>query len=82
MGLGDGKLLAMLGMWLGWQGVVVTLFVACAVGVLGSGIGLWMQRVQLGRPIPFGPYLAIGGVVAALSGERLIQWYLQAVGLG
>ncbi|MDX2273133.1 MAG: prepilin peptidase [Cyanobacteriota bacterium] len=81
MGLGDGKLLAMVGMWLGWPGVVVTLLVGCLVGTLGGAIGMAMQRVQWGRPIPFGPYLAIGGAVAALVGQPLIGLYLRISGL-
>jgi leader peptidase (prepilin peptidase)/N-methyltransferase len=75
MGLGDGKLLAMIGMWLGWQGVVLTIFFSSVVGTLGSGIGLLLRRVQWGKAIPFGPYLAIGGGVAALFGSQILRWY-------
>jgi leader peptidase (prepilin peptidase)/N-methyltransferase len=81
MGLGDGKLLAMIGMWIGWQGVILTIFLASFLGTLGSGIGLALKQVQLGRPIPFGPYLAMGAAVAALVGSKLIQGYLDWSGL-
>lgn len=81
MGLGDGKLMALIGMWLGWPGVLVTLFLASGVGVIGSGIGMVLRRVRFGRPIPFGPYIAIGGALAALAGPQIISSYLQYFGL-
>lgn len=82
MGLGDGKLLALIGMWLGWQGSLLTLLLGSAVGALVGLVGLRLRRVQWGRPIPFGPYLAIGGGLAALWGDPLLQGYLHVVGLG
>ncbi len=80
MGLGDGKLLAMIGMWLGWQGMVITLLAGTLVGLVGSLIGLALQKVQMGRAIPFGPYLSIGGVIAVWMGPQLIDWYLGLAG--
>ncbi|MEN9203513.1 MAG: prepilin peptidase [Thermostichus sp. DG_1_6_bins_120] len=78
MGLGDGKLLALIGMWLGWTGVVVSLIAGCLLGLLGS-VGLGQAR--FGKPIPFGPYLAMGAVVAALAGPQLVEGYLRWSGL-
>src|SRR5581483_7350156 len=76
MGGGDMKLGAMLGAFLGWQLTLVALFLAviaggaAAVGILTSG--------RLGRkdPIPFGPFLALGGTAALLWGRRLLAWYV------
>lgn len=78
MGAGDAKLAAMIGAWLGWQQVLVASFVACAIGAfIGGGaiaIGLMSRR----QPMPFGPYLALGGMIAALWGQTLIDWYQQS----
>jgi leader peptidase (prepilin peptidase)/N-methyltransferase len=75
MGGGDMKLAAMLGAFLGWQLTLVALFLAvvaggaAAVGILASG------RKGRKDPIPFGPFLAVGGAVALLWGPRLLTWY-------
>ncbi len=76
MGYGDFKLLAAIGAWLGWQMLPVTLLLS---SVVGAAIGIAMivfvkhdRRV----PIPFGPYLAGGGLVALFFGADLTQAYL------
>lgn len=77
MGLGDVKLLAMIGAFLGWKAVLVTIFIG-ALG--GSLIGLILMGLHLkrrGDPIPFGPFLALGAVVALLAGPELVTWYLR-----
>ena len=78
MGGGDVKLALMLGLFLG-RAVVPALFVAF---IAGSIIGLAIiARVGLekGRKtgIPFGPYLALGGVVGILAGHAIVDWYLR-----
>lgn len=76
MGGGDGKLAALLGTWLGWQGVLLCSFLACAMGAFigGGAIALgWLRRQT---PIPFGPYLALGGLMTVFWGDRLVGWYL------
>jgi leader peptidase (prepilin peptidase) / N-methyltransferase len=78
MGAGDMKLAAMLGAFLGWQVVLVSILIAVvgggvlAVGVMASG--------RRGRkdPIPFGPFLAAGGAAGLFYGETMVQWYLSA----
>jgi leader peptidase (prepilin peptidase)/N-methyltransferase len=77
MGLGDVKLLAMIGAFLGWKAVLVTVFVG-ALG--GSLVGLALMALKLKRredPIPFGPFLAVGAVSALFAGPELIAWYLR-----
>lgn len=77
MGGGDIKLAAMLGAWLGWKLLLLASFLACAIGaVVGIGaIGLgWLGR---DRVLPFGPFLAIGSVIALLYGEEIIAAYWQ-----
>ena len=76
MGGGDGKLLAGIGMWLGWQAVLVTLFLGC---LLGSAFGIAIKLVrgkQWSKPIPFGPYLVLGGTVSLFFGPQIVKWYL------
>jgi len=76
MGGGDIKLLAMIGAFLGWRAVPVTLLLGSLTGSV-VGIGLMLLRGNGARvPIPFGPFLAAGAVCALFFGERLIAWYL------
>ena len=77
MGEGDLNLIALVGAFLGWKGVVVTILVGCLVG---SFVGLALMALQrLGRRqhIPFGPFLSLGAMVALFWGERLIAWYVR-----
>ncbi len=76
MGGGDIKLLAMIGAFLGWRAVPVTLLVGSLAGSL-IGIGLILLRGGDRRAaIPFGPFLAAGAVCALFFGDALITWYL------
>jgi leader peptidase (prepilin peptidase)/N-methyltransferase len=77
MGGGDVKLAAMIGAFLGWQLALVAVFVGVLAGGL-VGIGLLLGGLK-GRkdPVPFGPFLALGGFVAAVWGAPLIRWYLR-----
>jgi leader peptidase (prepilin peptidase) / N-methyltransferase len=76
MGYGDFKLLAALGAWLGWQMLPLIVLLSSAVGAV-IGIGLIVMK---GRdhniPIPFGPYLAIAGMIALFWGPALVKLYL------
>ncbi len=78
MGFGDFKLLAALGAWLGWQMLPLTILLSSFVGAL-IGLSLIVFARQ-GRnvPIPFGPYLAIAGVIALFWGKSLTLAYLGA----
>lgn len=77
MGYGDFKLLAALGAWLGWQMLPLIILLSSLVGAV-VGIAL-MVVARHGRnvPIPFGPYLAGGGLIALFWGQTLTQSYLQ-----
>ena len=77
MGYGDFKLLAALGAWLGWQLLPLIILLSSLVGAV-VGI-LLMVLANHGRqvPIPFGPYLAGGGLIALFWGQSLTQGYLQ-----
>ncbi|MCX7169771.1 MAG: A24 family peptidase [Proteobacteria bacterium] len=76
MGYGDFKLLAAIGAWLGWQMLPLTILLSSLVGALvGISLIIFTRR---GRdiPIPFGPYLAVAGVIALFWGKPLTQAYL------
>ncbi len=77
MGMGDAKLVAVLGLFLG-QAVVPAFFVAFATGTVVGIAVLVRKGMSEGRrtKIPFGPYLALGGVVGVLAGDELMQRYL------
>src|SRR4029453_7971100 len=78
MGGGDIKLLAMIGAFLGWQAVPVTLMIA---SLAGTAVGVALIVVQRGdrrTAIPFGPFLAVGAICALFWGDALIAWYLGA----
>lgn len=76
MGGGDVKLMAMIGAFLGWPDVVVSLFLAVFIGSL---VGLLLIVLRLKKrkdAVPFGPFLALGAIISILYGSDLIMWYL------
>jgi leader peptidase (prepilin peptidase)/N-methyltransferase len=76
MGFGDFKLLSAIGAWLGWKVLPLVVVLSSFVGaVVGVGLIVLARR---GRnvPIPFGPYLAIAGLIALFHGEALTRRYL------
>ncbi len=75
MGGGDIKFLAMVGAFLGWKAALLALMLASIVGAV-VGIALLLAKVmERGQYIPFGPYLALGSVVAMLWGLEIWNWY-------
>ncbi|MEA2150077.1 MAG: leader peptidase (prepilin peptidase) / N-methyltransferase [Solirubrobacteraceae bacterium] len=77
MGMGDAKLVAVLGLYLG-AAIVPAFFVAFAVGT-AVGMGIMLRKgLSAGRKtaVPFGPFLALGAVVGVLAGDELVQLYL------
>ena len=76
MGIGDAKLLAALGAFLGWQSLPFILAVSSMIGTL-VGIGILKQRKQkLGVKVPYGPYLALAAILWLLGGANLVAKYL------
>ena len=76
MGYGDFKLLAAIGAWLGWQMLPLVILLSSLVGAL-IGIGLIIfARHGRETPIPFGPYLAIAGMIALFHGQAINRHYL------
>ncbi len=75
MGGGDIKLLAMMGAVIGWQGVLFTIFMGSAVGTVSGLLLMLKRRKTMKLAIPFGPFLAMGGMAYIFWGPRLIAWY-------
>jgi len=76
MGFGDVKMLAMIGAFIGWKAMIATLFFAT---ILGSTIGVALiatRKGDLKTALPFGCFLAIGALIGASVGDRIIAWYL------
>ena len=73
MGSGDGHLLGMIGAFFGWSGVLFSLFSGCLIALLGALIG----RIGFGKPLPFGPSLALGAAVWMFGGWKLFAWYVE-----
>lgn len=76
MGYGDFKLLAAIGAWFGWQLLPAVILLSSVLGaVIGIALIVFAKR---GRetPMPFGPFLAIGGIAALFFGQRLASFYL------
>jgi leader peptidase (prepilin peptidase)/N-methyltransferase len=76
LGMGDVKMLAMIGAFLGWKLMLVTLVLASFAGSL-VGLGLIVSgRGGMKLALPFGTFLAVGALVAAVVGEPFLAWYL------
>jgi len=76
MGGGDIKLLAMIGAFLGWKGVIVTIFAGSLVGAVLGSIIMAVTGRSTKYAVPFGPFLALGAVIYLFAGERLIDIYM------
>jgi len=76
MGGGDMKLGAMLGAFLGWKLGLLALLLGVLAGGAVAVVLLLLGRKGRKDAIPFGPYLALGGAVALLWGDRVLTWYL------
>ena len=72
LGGGDLKMMAMVGSFLGWRGVLLTAFLGSLAGVV---VFLPLVAMKRRSPIPFGVFLAIGAVVTLAIGDALIAWY-------
>jgi leader peptidase (prepilin peptidase)/N-methyltransferase len=79
MGGGDIKLLAMIGAFIGWKGVLVVIFIASATGALAGIFLMLIARKNLKYAVPFGPFLSLGAIVYVFRGSELIQWYYASI---
>ena len=76
MGYGDFKLLAAIGAWTGWQVLPVAIVVSAGLGAVIGSLVLWLSKKGADTRIPFGPYLALGGMVALLWGRAVVTWWV------
>ena len=78
--MGDVKLAAVMGLYLGRSVAVAILFAVLAGSIVG-GLIIARRGVAEGRKtaVPFGPFLAAGGVFALLAGAAIVDWYLHSV---
>jgi len=76
MGLGDVKMMLMVGAYLGWRLTILTILVAALSGSL-TGVSMMLRRGSrdLQMMLPFGIFLGIGSIVSLLLGTRIIEWY-------
>ena len=76
MGGGDVKLLAMIGAFLGWKAVILTILLSSLIGSITGIIIMVLKGKDFKYAIPFGPFLSLGAVISLFYGENLINWYL------
>jgi len=75
MGRGDLKFIAAIGAFLGWRGVLCSIFAGSLAGSLVGLTTMALGRRAWSAKIPFGPYLAFGGLLWIFFGEWLVDWY-------
>src|SRR5205807_4526531 len=80
MGMGDVKLAGVLGLVLG-RSVAVAILAGVLLGTVVGAVVMARVGVKQGRKtaVPFGPFMAVGGVVALLAGPAIVHWYLHSV---
>jgi len=76
MGGGDIKMAAMMGAFLSWPATAVALLLAFMIGATAGVLLIAVKRRSRKDPIPFGPSLAAGGVIAVFAGDAILRWYL------
>jgi leader peptidase (prepilin peptidase)/N-methyltransferase len=75
LGMGDVKMLAMIGAFLGWRLALVTLVLSSLVGSLVGVMVILTGRGGLKSQLPYGTFLALAAIVASLAGDALLTWY-------
>lgn len=81
MGGGDIKLFAVLGLALGWKLVLLSFFLSCLVGSVIGLAAILAGKVKRRQPMPFGPSIMAGTLLAYFYGEELLMWYFRLIGL-
>ena len=76
MGGGDVKLLAMIGAFLGWKAVILTILLSSLIGSMVGIIIMVLKGKDFKYAIPFGPFLSLGAVIALFYQNEIIFWYL------
>jgi leader peptidase (prepilin peptidase) / N-methyltransferase len=76
LGMGDVKMLAMIGAFIGWKLTLVTLMMASLAGSVVGLLLIALRRGTMKYALPFGTFLALGAALAATLGPRVLDWYL------
>jgi leader peptidase (prepilin peptidase)/N-methyltransferase len=77
MGLGDVKMMFMVGAYLGWPLTITTLFLGVVGGsIIGVSLMLWRRERDMQMLLPFGIFLGIGALSSLLVGRQLVEWYI------
>ena len=76
LGMGDVKMLGMIGAFLGWKLVLITLVMSSFLGSIVCVFVLIARKESLKYALPFGTFLAIGALIAAVAGDAILDWYL------
>ncbi|MBN2851680.1 MAG: prepilin peptidase [Clostridia bacterium] len=82
MGGGDIKLMAVVGIFLGWKGVLIAMFLGAFIGALVGIIAIILKKKGRKDVIPFGPFLCTGIFVTTLYGENILRFYLNLINFG
>lgn len=75
MGGGDIKLMAAAGLFLGWKLILLALFLGSLYGGIVSAFLMLSKKATMKSALPFGPFLSLGIITAALAGNMLLSWY-------
>lgn len=75
MGFGDVKLMAMVGAFLGWKPVLLSIMLGAVVGSVVGITLMSLGMIKRTEPIPFGPFLALGAIVSLFFHQELLDWY-------
>jgi len=76
MGGGDIKLLAMIGAFLGWKAVILTILFSSLIGSVTGIVVMLIKGKDFKYAILFGPFLSLAAAISLFYGEAVIQWYL------
>jgi leader peptidase (prepilin peptidase)/N-methyltransferase len=77
MGGGDVKLLAMIGAFLGWEAVIITIISSSLIGSITGIIMIVFKGKNFKYAIPFGPFLSLGAVITLFYKSEILFWYFQ-----
>jgi leader peptidase (prepilin peptidase)/N-methyltransferase len=80
LGMGDFKMLAMIGAFLGWKLVLVTLMFSSIAGAVIGLLVIVLRRGDLKYALPYGTFLSLAGLIASLYGDRIVTWYVGLYG--
>ena len=76
MGGGDVKLSAMIGAFIGWKYIIVSLFVGFFIGAIAGILLILLKIRNRDDLVPFGPFIVLGSFITLLWGENILSWYL------